>query len=228
MNKSIILGVAAALLTAASAHAQQPVRRGADANADGRISLAEMQVKAAERFARIDVNRDGRLTREERQAARTQIRAEREQRRAERQGQRAERRAEHAQRQGDRAQRGREMFARLDANRDGFLAQSEAPPRLAQRFAQLDADRDARLSPAELQAGRQAMRAERGPRGERGQGRRHAGQAARVRADANGDGVLTRAELDASVHARFVALDANRDGFVTRDERRDGRGGRRG
>jgi hypothetical protein len=198
MKKSMILGAAAALLMAGAAQAQQPVRRGADADGDHRISLQEMQVKAAERFARMDANRDGRLTREERQAARTQLRAEREQRR------------------GDPAQR----FARRDADRDGFLNPAEAGPRLAPHFAHLDADRNGRLSPAEVQAGRQILR------GERRQA--HAADApGRARADANRDGVITRPELDAQVFARFTRLDVNRDGFLTREERRAGRGPRR-
>lgn len=36
--------------------------------------------------------------------------------------------------------------------------------------------------------------------------------------DANADGRITRAELDASQSARFQAIDANRDGFATPEE----------
>lgn len=47
-------------------------------------------------------------------------------------------------------------------------------------------------------------------------------------ADANNDGVLTRAEFDASRAARFAQQDANNDGQLTREEMRAGRGHHRG
>lgn len=56
-----------------------------------------------------------------------------------------------------------------------------------------------------------------------------------MRADANGDGDLTRAELNASVDARFARADANGDGAIDaaertamREERRSHRAGRHG
>jgi len=51
-----------------------------------------------------------------------------------------------------------------------------------------------------------------------------------ARADANGDGVVTREEMLADVDARFAKLDANHDGKITADERQvfaeGSRGGR--
>lgn len=44
-----------------------------------------------------------------------------------------------------------------------------------------------------------------------------------MRADANGDGKLTRAELTASLDKRFAELDKNGDGKVTKEEREAGR-----
>ena len=46
-------------------------RRHADANNDGQISQAEFAARGAARFERLDVNRDGSVTREEADAART-------------------------------------------------------------------------------------------------------------------------------------------------------------
>lgn len=43
------------------------------------------------------------------------------------------------------------------------------------------------------------------------------------RADANHDGVVTRAEFDASVQARFNAMDTNHDGTLSEAERQAGR-----
>ena len=52
--------------------------RRADADRDGRVSLAEAQAAALQRFDRVDLNRDGRITPDERQ----QMRQQRMQRRA--------------------------------------------------------------------------------------------------------------------------------------------------
>lgn len=49
-----------------------------------------------------------------------------------------------------------------------------------------------------------------------------------ARADANGDGVVTRDEMLADVDARFAQLDANKDGKITGDERKAVAGGRMG
>jgi hypothetical protein len=51
--------------------------RRADANNDGRVTLAEAEAAALQRFDRMDANRDGRLTPEERRQMRMQIRTER-------------------------------------------------------------------------------------------------------------------------------------------------------
>lgn len=51
--------------------------RAADADRDGRISLAEAEAAALQRFDRVDSNRDGRVTRDERQQARQQWQSQR-------------------------------------------------------------------------------------------------------------------------------------------------------
>lgn len=51
--------------------------RLADTNRDQRVSLAEAQAAAVQRFDRVDLNRDGRVTRDERQQARQQRQAQR-------------------------------------------------------------------------------------------------------------------------------------------------------
>jgi len=56
--------------------------RRADTDRDGRVSLAEAQAAALARFDRVDLNRDGRITPEERQ----QLRQQRRQQRAPRAG----------------------------------------------------------------------------------------------------------------------------------------------
>ena len=213
MMKTMTAAAALAVMLAGAAQAQpaQQGRRGADLDGDRRVSFAEMQARHSERFARLDLNRDGAVTQAEMREARPALKAERQQRRAELRDRRADRRE-------NRGQRLEQMFAQRDANRDGFLAGTELGPRGAERLARRDADRDGRLSLAELRAPRQ--QAERGPRQAR-PNRQGGGLFARL--DANRDGALTRAEFDAQLRARFERLDANRDGFVTRDERRAAR-----
>jgi Ca2+-binding EF-hand superfamily protein len=200
MFKTTLLAAAAVLTLAGTAAAQdaRPAAR-ADADGDRRMSLAEMQAAHAARFARLDVDGNGALTGEERKAGRQAVR-------------------------GQRAERLTAMIARRDADRDGALSQAEAPGRWA-KLAAFDANRDARVTPDELRTGRQALAAQRRadrPARAQGQG------PAPMRADANRDGLLTRAEADAQLRARFARLDVNRDGFVTREERRAGRQARRG
>ncbi len=199
MLKTTLLAAIATLGLAAAAAAGEarPADR-TDQDGDRRISLVEMQAAQAERFARLDVNRDGRLTRQERQAGGQALRAAR---------------------QSQRVQRQAAAFARRDRDRDGALTQAEAPGRMAARFAQFDANRDGRLTAGELRAGQVALRGQRGPK--------PAGRQP-LRADADSDGAISRAEADNHIRARFARLDLNRDGYVTRDERRAHRQSRRG
>jgi hypothetical protein len=51
-----------------------------------------------------------------------------------------------------------------------------------------------------------------------------------AKADANGDGAVTKAEFLADIDARFAKLDVNKDGKISKEERPgggEGRGGRR-
>lgn len=145
----------------------------------------------------------------------------------------------------DRAQvesRVQAMFARVDADRDGFVTQAEAEAARttvrAQRqerrgerrqalFARLDADGNGVINRAEFDAPR-APRAG----GERGEGRAqrfhrrgarggmHGGFAGEglARMDADGDGRVSLAEATRSRLERFDRLDANDDGRISRDE----------
>jgi Ca2+-binding EF-hand superfamily protein len=212
MMKTLMAAAGLAVVLAGAAQAQPAqTRRGADTDGDRRVSLAEMQARHAERFARLDLNRDGLLVQDEVKAARQQLKADRQQARAAGQEQRS-------QRQERRAARLNTMFARRDLNRDGFLVESELGQRGGQRLARLDADRDGRLSRAELLGARHGARPPR-----TGAGRGAEGGGMFVRLDTNQDGSLTRAEFDAQLRGRFERLDSDRDGFITRDERRAAR-----
>ena len=191
MKKITLTLVAGALLaTSGVALAQrQEGRRGPDAQ----LTRDEAVARAEQRFARLDANRDGRLTAEEARQGRP-ARAERRQaRRGDRQGQRGElaferldtnrdgqiSREEFNQRRalrGDRgAQRGERRAARAERRagrgfgQDGVVTLAEFRARALQRFERLDANRDGIVTVAERQEVRQRIRAER-------QGRRSAPQ----------------------------------------------------
>ncbi len=163
------LGLALAASTAAFAQqvpqpgpaGQPPAKRAmpdpmsADTNKDGYIDRNEaaQRPRLARHFDAIDANRDGLLTKAEIDAYI------------------AKKRSEHAERGGRHGAGphgpggphggpGGGMFARLDANGDGFIDRSEAAgrPRLMQNFDAIDANRDGRLSRDELRAWREQHR----------------------------------------------------------------------
>lgn len=132
----------------------------------------------------------------------------------------------------------RGMFARVDADRDGFVTEAEAQAfraaavarrgdRREAAFARLDANGDGMISRAEFSApridGRRGQR--RGMRGQRGQGGAF-GLRAFQRFDANGDGRVSLAEATTARLRAFEGMDSNRDGRVTREERRARRAAR--
>ena len=51
-----------------------------------------------------------------------------------------------------------QIFAFMDANKDGFIAQDEAKGPLAQNFDYVDGDKDGKISPDELKTAMAAMR----------------------------------------------------------------------
>jgi len=132
-------------------------------------------------------------------------------------------------------------FARVDANRDGFVTRDEAQARAVQArgevrariFDRLDANKDGAISRAEFDAaaaaraehrgeGRPAMRQARMMR--RGGGM-HGGMGANMfdRLDGDKDGRVSLAEASARALAMFDRADADRNGTVTPEERQAAR-----
>jgi len=118
-----------------------------------------------------------------------------------------------------------EQFRRADADANGMLTRAEADrgaPLLAKQFDAIDVNRDGRISPEEIRAHRKAERLKRGAQ----RGRRGAQAGARfehyfARADADGDGALSRAEAGRGlprVARKFGRVDRNGDGRITREE----------
>jgi len=99
------------------------------------------------------------------------------------------------------------MFRLLDTDRDGRITADEIAAQRATRMAAADADGDGRLNPAEFEAMRRAVRAER----------------AFARHDVDGDGFVDAAEMA----ARGARLETRLgpDGALTRDEALAGRRG---
>lgn len=197
MQKVWIAGVGFAVLAASAAIAQpapysqqQPMMR------DGVQTRGEVVQRVRDRFARMDLNRDGFVTREEGQQAAGQMR-----------GQRTERRAQRGADPARRAQRDARAFERFDLNRNGVITREE--------FAQVRAQRG---------DGGQRMGMQRGER--RGMAMRMRGaMGARmfVMADANRDNRVSIQEATEAALRRFDMADLNRDGQVTREERQQAR-----
>ncbi|MBJ7438824.1 MAG: hypothetical protein JHD35_07340 [Sphingopyxis sp.] len=141
-----------------------------------------------------------------------------------------------------------QMFAKLDANKDGKIDPADRAAQHAERqakmFAAIDADGNGSISKAEWDkhgTDRAAKRAERGDKradaGQAGEGKRHGmrGHGKRgghhgmrggimAKADTNGDKAISQAEFQTAALARFDSADANKDGQVTAEERKAQRG----
>ncbi len=122
----------------------------ADIDHDGTITRAEMIADAQARFATMDTDKDGKVTAEERDAAREAMRAQR--------------------RGGTGGLRGGGMggggmggggMGGMRGDPDGVITREETARRAGARFDRLDANRDGKLDAAELAAARPM----RGPRG---------------------------------------------------------------
>lgn len=165
------------LLTLGAALIAVPVLGAPGGDRNATQTRADVQTKAAEMFARMDANKDGKL--------------------------------DAADRAAKRAQRQAQMFERLDANKDGNISKAEWDQHGTERAAK----RAERVNAGEGHKGkRHAMRGHHGKRG---------GHHAMMmgKADTDGDKAISQAEFQAAALARFDAADANKDGQVTPDER---------
>lgn len=145
MKKLTLTAAATALaIIAIPALAQQGGQRpNPDSNGDGVVTRAEVDADVAKRFARLDVNKDGKVDKADREAAK-------------------------AAREAARAARGREGRSRLmraDADGDGAITLTEMRAAAGRMFDRADADKDGKLTEAERQALRAARRGGEGGRG---------------------------------------------------------------
>ena len=178
------------------------------------ITKAEMLARADARFDRMDANKDGQLDANERKAGAEAARAAMADRKG---GEMADFMPGAGRRGGGMGER---MLGRIDTNGDGLISKAENRAATEARFARMDANGDGTIGADERgkgmgkwkRGGRRGGAAGGGPApldARKGQG---------MKADANGDGVITRAEFDAQSAARFAAMDANKDGKIDQSE----------
>ena len=184
MKKISLLTLGAALIAAPVFAAPGQGAKG-DADANGTLTRAEAQAHATEMFARMDVNKDGKLDASDRSAKRADMqakmferldankdgnisKAEWDQHSADRVAKRAEKRADAGD--GKRGMRGHHgkrgghgmMMARADTDGDKVISQAEFQTAALARFDAADANRDGQVTAEERAAQRQAWKAKAG------------------------------------------------------------------
>lgn len=128
-----------ALLTATAAAAQMPPP---DGGRGGPPTRADAIAKAERRFAEMDTNHDGAVTRDE-------FNAYMQARMAEKFGGQMP----HSSARGSHGGMGDRMFDRFDTNHDGRITLDEARADAAQMFDRMDTNHDGMISPDERENG---------------------------------------------------------------------------
>lgn len=174
--KTLALGLSALTLFAGAAQAQPANGRpNMDANGDGVVTRAESQQAAIAMFARLDVNKDGKLDKSDRDERRGEMREKSFDRldaddngaisRDEfmapppRDGERPAGAGRMGGKPGMRGHRGGMMMMRMaDTNKDGAVSQAEFVAAADKRFDMMDTNHDGKVTQEERDAARQAMR----------------------------------------------------------------------
>jgi len=117
-------------------------------------------------------------------------------------------------------------MAMFDKDGNGALSLAEVRQGAREMFAKVDTDKDGKLSQDEMLAHHRMMggphhggggpRAEGGP--PPGEGAPPPGGRGPMHMDTDGDGAISLAEAQSTLEGHFTRADANRDGSVTRDE----------
>lgn len=205
MLKKLAIGASALALLATPALALQDSAKGPK-GPRGPETRAELQAKIQERFAKLDVNKDGFVTQDEIKAV-------------------------HEARAKERADK---RFAALDADKNGSISRAEFDASRAKAREGFKAKREQTAD-----AGKPGPHRGHGMRGGHHWGGKMRGGPGGgnwfVTADANKDGKLTLAEMQAGPLQRFDSVDTNKDGTISPEERkaafdkmREARGDRRG
>lgn len=211
--KNLLTATAIGAMLAAGVAIAMQTSTPSDATPKKPVTKAEMLARADARFDRMDTNKDGQLDANERkagaEAARTAM--------AERKGGEMADFMPGAGRRGGMVGEG--MLRRIDTNGDGMISKAENRAAAEARFARMDANGDGTIAADERGKGMGKWKRGGGRRGAMPEGGpMHGGKSHGMKADANGDGVITRAEFDAQSAARFAAMDANKDGKIEKSE----------
>jgi Ca2+-binding EF-hand superfamily protein len=195
---ALLTVAASALATAAYAAGPGGFLKGADLNKDGSIDQTEFQQTRDKWFADLDADKDGFVTADELKAFGDKMHAEWAKKHADQASN--DKPADAGKKHGDFSQRilkrvdtdqdgkiskaefdaeGSKLFAKLDRNSDGKVAENEMPQRHWARFGgkmfdRIDADKDGKVTKAEFEA---------------------AGDKMFQRMDKNGDGILEKDEM---------------------------------
>lgn len=189
MRKTLTISLAVAALAASGTALAQAPERGAMRGME--LTRDAAQQRATQLFERLDLNSDGQLNAEDREA-------------------REHARFERLDADGSGAIEFSEFTAQREQRRE--MVQERRAAR-AERAPQAD-ERPERLARREGREGREGRRGA-------GMRSRMAGlRAIGTQADTDSNGSISQAEFMTAALARFDAADANGDGTITRDERR--------
>ncbi|HKR92997.1 EF-hand domain-containing protein [Novosphingobium sp.] len=180
--KKLALGLSAAMLSMGSAaYAQHEMsdKSMMDPDGDGVLTRAEAQKKAEEMFARLDVNKDGKLDQTDREAHRAEMRSHMFDKLdtnhdgsisksefladrgpdADAEGPRGPGAKGHGMRgmHGGGHRMAMMMEKMADANHDGVITQAEFTAAAMKHFDMIDANHDGQVTQEERQAARQKM-----------------------------------------------------------------------
>ena len=187
MKKTIISLALLTTAVAGAAIAQAPMR-GGDPMGDKTVTKADAQAKAAEMFAKMDTNKDGKVDQADRAAHRSQMfdrmdankdgNVSRDEFAAAHQGKDGDAKGERKHRMGKHGghKGGGMMMGMADANRDGTVTRDEITAAHARMFDMADTNKDGKLTPEERKAHHAQMRQKMGQNGQK-RGGGHAGHA---------------------------------------------------
>ncbi|MES2152293.1 MAG: EF-hand domain-containing protein [Pseudomonadota bacterium] len=103
-------------------------------------------------------------------------------------------------------------FKKMDTNKDGRVSSEEYAQHARQMFATLDADKDGKLTAAEMDAAYQRVTGK-----PVGSAALPAAEKIKA-VDSDADGSLNVEEYVASSHAMFAKIDSNHDSFLSKEE----------
>jgi len=185
--------------TGVSAFAASPMLEKIDTNKDGLIQKAEFTNFADQKFAAMDADGNGLVTKEERQVQRK------------------------AQRELMGETHAKAKFAKLDSDSDGAVSEAEfmaaRDARMERMQERRDVNGDGQVDQADKMARKamhKKMHKKMKARKSAYKGNKHAG--GRPEIDTNGDGAVDLAEHQAATIARFARMDKDADGVLSSDE----------